>query len=68
MGNAQVPITENQVASGQAGDGFQEPESGVNATLVRYEGRLDDKSLMRREFHVRFGESRWGEFPGATRP
>jgi len=30
--------------------------------------RLNDKSRMKREFHVRFCESLWGKFLGATRP
>ena len=33
-----------------------------------YETRLDDKSRMRREFHVRFCEHLGGQFPGVTRP
>ena len=32
-----------------------------------FDVRLDDKSRMKREFHVRFCERPWGKFPGPTR-
>ena len=69
MGKEKVQAIENKKPSDTLGNRLSTTRTEIVCALEFYlVKRLDDKSRMKREFHVRFCESLRGKFPRATRP
>jgi len=68
MGKEKVQAIENKKPSDTLGNRLSAKRAEIVCALEFYlMKRLDDKSRMKREFHVRFCESLRGKLPWATR-
>jgi len=68
VGKAEVQTIENKSSSGTLDNQVSKARTEIVCALEFYlMKRLDDRSRMKREFHVRFCESLWREVPLATR-